>query len=488
MTEKEGNSLSKNKVGLWAMAFLTVAAIYPMAMAVSNASAAVTYGGFAAPLIPIIGALLILLATVPILEYSRIASFAGGYYGLAELGFGKAVGKFVGLENLFYFFSFDVLTSTAFAYVIFSSLSYVSNYSLPSWLFIVISVLFMFGMFLVTVLDLSISMKAVIISGVIQVIVLVVYSLVVIAKSPYNSTLAFNPSSAPGGLSGLFLGVILAGFLFYTGYGVPLFFAEEGRAPFKDVWKAIVIGVVIPTVVGVLAMYAEVVAVGLPNAANLTVYPDNLSPGLAAFLPYLGLPAAILFIIVALVGQGFGGFVPGMTTARLIYSMSRDNFLGTKSLAKVSNKGIPVNAALVNLVIGLAATVIDEFVMISVYGLTNGVFDALFLAGSMAVAFWFIHHIIPDISLFFYLRKSKIKVTTPRNILTSVVAPAGAIILFVYSFYEGYSSLTEPYFGGLLFVLISALGSAIFVVIKYYRKTLGISYVEKTTNLERLSK
>ncbi|MBX8638357.1 MAG: APC family permease [Thermoplasmata archaeon] len=263
---KENENLHKNKVGLWAMVFLTVAAIYPMAMAVSNAAAAVTFGGFAAPLIPIFGAVLILLATIPVLEYSRIASFAGGYYGLAEMGFGRAVGKFVGMQNLLYFISFDVLTSTAFAYVVYSSLTYVSSIILPVWAFIAISIIFMFGMFLVTVLDLSISAKAVIISGIAQVVILVIYSAVVIVKSPYNSISAFNPAVAPGGLSGLFLGVILAGFLFYTGYGVPLFFAEEGKAPFKDVWKAIVIGVIIPTVVGVLAIYSEVVAFGLNNA------------------------------------------------------------------------------------------------------------------------------------------------------------------------------------------------------------------------------
>lgn len=465
------------------MVFLTVAAIYPMAMAVSNAAAAVTFGGFAAPLIPILGAVLILLATIPVLEYSRIASFAGGYYGLAEMGFGRAVGKFVGTQNLLYFISFDVLTSTAFAYVIYSSLTYVSSIVLPIWAFIAISIIFMFGMFLVTVLDLSISSKAVIISGIAQVVILVIYSAVVILKSPYNSAAAFNPAVAPGGLSGLFLGVILAGFLFYTGYGVPLFFAEEGKAPFKDVWKAIVIGVIIPTVVGVLAIYSEVVAFGLSHASRLS---GELSPGLAAYLPYLGIPAAILFIVVALVGQAFGGFVPGMTTARLIYSMGRDGFFKSEKITKLSSKGIPVNAALLNLVLGIVATVADEALMIKFYGLSQGAFNALFLSGSMAVAFWFVHHIIPDISLAFYLRKKGISLLKLRSFLTSVVAPAGAVILFVYSFYEGYKSLTEPYFGGFIFVLLSILVCAIYVLIKYKTNTLGESYVQRTVSAEKL--
>jgi hypothetical protein len=124
--------------------------------------------------------------------------------------------------------------------------------------------------------------------------------------------------------------------------------------------------------------------------------------------------------------------------------------------------------------------------MIHFYGLSQGAFDALFLSGSMAVAFWFIHHIIPDISLAFYLRKKGIKILKLRSFITSVLAPAGAVILFVYSFYEGYSSLTEPYFGGLLFVLVSMVVVAIYVAVKHARNTLGMSYVERTISEEKL--
>ena len=138
--------------------------------------------------------------------------------------------------------------------------------------------------------------------------------------------------------------------------------------------------------------------------------------------------------------------------------------------------------------IGILATVIDEVVMIHFYGLTQGVFDALFLAGSMAVAFWFIHHIIPDVSLAVYLHKKKISLAKPRNFIISVLAPAGAVILFVYSFYEGYSSLTEPYFGGLIFVLVSMLVVMLFVIVKYKRKTLGGSYISSNVSLEPLEK
>ncbi|MDA8056082.1 MAG: APC family permease [Thermoplasmatales archaeon] len=468
--------LQKGKIGLWGMAFLTIAAIYPMAMAVSNAAAAVTYGGFAAPLIPIIGAVLILLASAPILEYARLTSFAGGYYGLTELGFGKATGKFVSLENLMYFLMFDVLTSTAFAYVVYASLTYVSNYVLPSWLYILISILFFAAMYFVSVVDLKVAAKWVIGSGLVQILVLLVYGGVVIAKTHYNSALAFSVSSAPGGLSGLFLGVILAGFLFYTGYGVPLFFSEEGKASFKNVWKAVVVGVLVSTAIGVYAMYSEVVAVGLPHSASLA---GELSPGLAAYLPFLGLAGAWLFFLVALFGQAFGGFVPGMSFTRLLYSMGRDKFIASTWLTKLNSKGSPVNAALLNAILGVVITVITESLMILFYGVRQGPFYALFISGSMVVAYWFIHHIIPEVALASYLHKIGKKITTLRNFAISIIAPAAGVVLFLYAFYEGYSSLTEPYFGGLMVVFATSIIAVIIVLYKRGKGTLGESFVSK---------
>lgn len=62
------------------------------------------------------------------------------------------------------------------------------------------------------------------------------------------------------------------------------------------------------------------------------------------------------------------------------------------------------------------------------------------------------------------------------------------MILFVYSFYEGYSSLTEPYFGGLIFVLVSMVVVMLFVIVKYKRKTLGGSYIASNVSLEPLEK
>nr|WP_232018760.1 APC family permease [Sulfodiicoccus acidiphilus] len=280
------------------------------------------------------------------------------------------------------------------------------------------------------------------------------------------------------------LGTILAGFLFYTGYGVPLFFAEESKAPFRTVWKSIVLGVIVPTLVGIVAVYSEVVAINPANAASLA---SDWNPAVVAYLPYLGLAGALVYLVVALLGQAFGAFVPGMGSARLIYSMARDKFLDSEWLRRVHPKyGTPANAGLLNLAVGTVATLVVELLMFQLYGYHQGVFNSVFLAGSMVVAYWFLHHMIPDVSLAFIYRRFKVKITNPRNFFVSVVAPAVGLAIFAYSFYEGYSSLTEPYLGGFIFFAITCVAGALYVWWRARRNDLGESVVSTKVNDELL--
>ncbi|MEM3363832.1 MAG: hypothetical protein QXR21_06015, partial [Thermoplasmatales archaeon] len=179
-------------------------------------------------------------------------------------------------------------------------------------------------------------------------------------------------------------------------------------------------------------------------------------------------------------GQAFGGFVPGMSFTRLLYSMGRDKFMAARWLTKVNKQGSPVNAALLNAILGAVVTIITEVLMIHFYGVTQGPFYALFIAGSMVVALWFIHHIVPEFALAFYIKKLGKRILTLRNFLVSILAPAGGVVLFIYAFYEGYSSLTEPYFGGLMVVFALTIVAIIIVWYKHAKGTLGDSYVTST--------
>ncbi len=93
-----GNQLSKGSVSFIGLLGLTLAGVLAIIGPIEIA-AFIGDTGPAAIWPIILGYVLFVLVSFPILEYTRIAPFAGGYYGLAELGFGKAFGKFTSLAN-----------------------------------------------------------------------------------------------------------------------------------------------------------------------------------------------------------------------------------------------------------------------------------------------------------------------------------------------------------------------------------------------------
>ena len=457
---------------------------YPIGVAMSAGAGFVVYAGVAAPLVLVFGALMILFFTVPVFEYSRISAFNGGYYGLAELGLGRAVGKYTATINLLYLLWWNIVGPAAVSFDVFTLLYYLFNYQLPAILYILISVGVMISIFIFSVFEIKATVRTFIIAVIIELVTIISVAFYVIAKAPYNSVSPFLVSSAPGGLNSIMLGVIVAGFLSYTMYGNPLFFAEEGKASYKDSWRAMVLIIVIFTILGLLGTYSELATVNPANPGNLT---SVWNPAAVFYLPYIGFAGVLTYLVVAIGLQFFSTLTPGMTSARMLFSMSRDGFFKSKWLAQIDSKrGTPIHGAIVNLIIGLVLLVSFESILFAVYGTFNASFYALFLSGSMGVAFWFFHHIVPDISFPFFLRKHNIKLLSPRYFASAILAPAGAIILFVLALYYGYSGLAEPYFAGFVIVIAMILGTIVYTAYKWKKGELGESYVHQTINQDFL--
>lgn len=476
-------ALKNKKLGVVSYAFLSMAIISPLAMIVGNASGAVSYAGMAAPLIPIIGAIFILFASVPILEYTRYVRFAGGYYGLAELGFGKAAGKWVALGYLASeVFASGVLQASFIPFVLFTTADILYGVLLPMWLYFVIMILVLVWGYISTLKNVRMTFNIII--GVVasEIAFVIIFSLIGLnAASSHLSLAPFSAASSPTGYSGLFLGVILSGFLFYSGYGTVLPYSEEGGSAKSTVWKSLVIGIVVTAIIGAMGMYAEVSLIG-PSKIGLIASATN--PAVTAFYSLVG-PIGIWILIadytLAIMVVSTGMFGSG---ARVMYSLARDGFFGKKIndyATKLDEKrNIPTGASFIMFVLDLIIALILASLMFYYYGYYNGMFFVPFLAGSIFVAMWYFHHIVPDLAMWRALpRKFKQKLTTPRNFLISVVSPLGGAAIFIYAFYEGYSSLTEPYTAGLVFVILIMIVFVIWVAVKQHNGTLGRSFVEE---------
>ena len=481
MENNNFSSLKNKKLGLMAYSFLSMAIIAPLAMIVGNAAGSVTYAGMAAPLIPIVGAIFILFASLPIFEYTRLIPFAGGYYGLAELGFGKAVGKWVALGYLgSEVFASGVLQASFIPFVVFTTVQLLYNVLLPQWLYFVILLLVLVWGYVSTLRNVRMTFQFIIAVVVTELLIVIAFSLAGLNTVQHLSLAPFSVSSSPTGFSGLFLGVVLTGFLFYGGYGTSIPYSEEGSSR-QTMWKALLIGILVTAAVGVLGMYAEVSIIGPSKIGTIA---SSVNPAVTAFYSIVG-PVGIWILIIdyvlaiMIVATGMLG-----AGARVIYSLSRDGFfpgkinqIGSKLDAK---RNVPTGASLMMFVLNVVTSLIVASIIFYEYGYYNGMFYIPFLTGSIFVAMWYFHHIVPDLAMIRALpRKFKRKLTTPRNFFISVVSPLGGAAIFIYAFIEGYSTLAEPYTAGLAFVVIVMLVFAIWVAAKHFRGTLGRSFIEE---------
>ncbi len=470
----EKTSLNRRQLGLWTLVALSMGSIYPLSFAVSNGAGAVVYAGFAAPIVPIFAALAILLVSVPALMFSKKVSFAGGYYGFAESGFGKATGKYVALVNMFYFILMDVVSVVAVSYILSTALSALYNYTLPLYIYIIIALIATFLMFIFTVFNIRISGKSILIVVALQIIIVVVLSIITIAKTPYNSIQAFNVFKAPAGVTGVMFASVTAGFLFFTGYGAPFYFAEETKTSQKLVWKSVIISIVILTIVSVLVTYAEVAAVGLSNAGTLAT---DWNPAVVAFSIYIGTIGTLVFLIIALIGQIWAGIVGGMSGARLIYAMARDDFLFPKSFAITHKKyKTPVRAAFFELVITALLTIIAPIALVYSYGYSLGIFYSLFLFGALTTFMWIIQHLIADAAAVPFFRNIY-KRLTYKVVISTLIPTLAAAILFIYADLTSYIGVGEPYLGGLIAMFVLLIVSLIYILYLHKHNEMGKSMV-----------
>ncbi|WP_237265270.1 APC family permease [Thermoplasma sp. Kam2015] len=457
----EETSLKGKELGLWTLVALSMGSIYPLAFAVSNGAGAVVYAGFAAPVVPIFAALAILLVSVPALMFSRHVSFAGGYYGFAEKGFGPATGKYVALVNLFYYILMDVVSVVAVSYILSTALSELYGYTLPLAIYILVALISTFLMFLFTVLDIKISGMSVLVIVAVQIIIVLIFSLITIARTPYNSIQAFNIAKAPAGITGVMFASVTAGFLFFTGYGAPFYFAEETKTSERTVWRSIILSIVILTVVSVIVTYAEVAAVGLSNASSLST---DWNPAVVAFGEYVGSIGTLAFIIIALIGQMWAGIVGGMSGARLIYAMARDRFLFPKSFSRTHRKyHTPVYGALFELTVTALLTILSPIVLVRIYGYSQGIFYSLFLFGALTTFMWILQHLIADASSVPFFRKLHGKLTA-RVAAYTLIPTVAAAALFIYADITSYVGIGEPYLAGLYVIFALLIASLIYII------------------------
>ena len=479
MSKPDSNSkeeLAKGVIGLLGLVMLSIAGILPI-IGPMEVGAIVAYAGPAAIWPIIVGFVLFLIVSLPILEYTKLVSFAGGYYGLAELGFGRAVGKYTALANYIFYLFWQAANAFFIPVLILDTIYYLYGYLAPIWLWILIAILTLIITQFMAYLhpkNLSEILTYVTIATLIIVISYIVYA---ILKTPYNSVYYLNPANSYNGFKGIALGAAVTGFFLYVGYGSTLFYSEEAKHGRRDVWRAVYISLGVSALVIALSAYSIVAAVPLSSLSSIA---SAMFPEVPAWIHYISASALLaLSVIVAIVAMLSFGSGAG-AQSRLMWAMARDNFIRSNWLKKLSKNQTPVNAIILQFIISAVVTLIILAGMVTFYGYSaTTIATAWFVTGTAATIVWYFHHFIPEFGLFAYVKKNKnIKYSRARLWIVGMIVPILGMILFLYTFYEGIiSDLVEPYFAFVIASAIALIGVALYVIYKARTNSLGESVV-----------
>jgi len=474
----EAKALKRNSIGFFAFIVLTFTGLAAY-IAPIEVSPFFTYAGAAALWPIILGFVLFALVSLPILEYSRIAPFAGGYYGLSELGFGRVSGKFTALVNYSFYNFIQVANGFFIGWLVVDTIDLIYGVLVSFWIWVLVTIVALLVTYLVGSLSAKNLGRLLTVAGTTMAVIVIAFSLYVIIKSPYNSAYYFNPANSSAGFGGIATATAVVGFFLFAGYGIALFFSEEGVQPRKNVWKAIYGGLIVATLIIGIVTYSMLVAV---PRGELAAVGTSALPQLVTWIRYIPTPVLVglNFLIAIIAMLGFGSQTGSQ--ARILYSLGRDDFIKNNWVKKLNPKSsIPSRAVLVNLILALVSMLLVMAIFIHIYGYNpNSIAVAWFVSGTISTLFWFLHHFIPEVGLYPFIRKHRkyIKFSTGRIIVSSLIVPIVATAMFIYIFYLGIvSDLVEPYFGALIGVVILTFVLLGYVIFKYYRHTIGSSAV-----------
>lgn len=482
MTEASGSGdaatqLNRKAIGLLGLVMISMAGVLAI-IGPMEVSSFVGASGPAAMWPVILGFVLFVIVSLPIFEYTKFTNFAGGYYGLAELGFGKAVGKYTSLSNYIFYIFWQTTNFFGMSAIIVDTVYELYNYMLPIWAWLLIGLTVLVLTNFMSTLHPRLLTKALTYITIGTTILVVAFIIYVVLKSPYNSTYYLNPMNSYSGFSGIAKGTAIYGFFLFVGYGSTLFYSEEAKNGRRDVWKAIYIGLGLSALIIAFSAYSVVATV---KTSALGAVSSATLPEIVAWIHYIPAPALLILSVIVLVISMLSFGAGGGSQSRLMWAMARDKFIDSAKLRKLSDKNkTPVNSVILQFVLVLIVAIVVAVSMVSVYGYNvNTVTTAWFAAGAGGTVVWYFHHFIPEFGLFPYLNKHKeIKYSPFRKWVIGLVVPIGGTALFVYTFYLGIvSDLLEPYFSFMLAAVASLFGVFFFVLYKAKTNKLGESTV-----------
>ena len=419
----------KRSLGLRDVFFLSFGGMSPLLSLLTYGAVALEYGGPLAPLIMIIGMLLVLVNGLVVMQLSKRFRTTGGYYTYAFQALTERVGLSTGWMYLFYS-SLYAMAYLVGAVFIVNTIFGVSSY-LIFFVIIIPAIAFL-------ILGVRPSSKYAVYTGIIEILVIVVifgFSILLAGGSTYIP----NPITMHISSGFLALGILFA-MSIPTGYGSIAPISGEIKDPEKTVGRA---------AVSVIMVGGTLATIFLYGIYNLLLHLGVSVPG-AGGLPILGILEnhfsvysyyIVIVVAIASINDGILALLSfGSAASRTIFRMGVDRSFPAFFAKKIRDQPIAGNITVSLILFFIPLIMITRF--------PNE--TAFIILGTIASLGGLFIHIIADFSLIrIGLRRSKRMLLRGAKGLWSrtkdykevILAIAASIITSIELIYAAYSTV-----------------------------------------------
>ena len=419
----------KRSLGLRDVFFLSFGGMSPLLSLLTYGAVALEYGGPLAPLIMIIGMLLVLVNGLVVMQLSKRFRTTGGYYTYAFQALTERVGLSTGWMYLFYS-SLYAMAYLVGAVFIVNTLFGISSY-LIFFVIIIPAIAFL-------ILGVRPSSKYAVYTGIIEILVIVVifgFSILLAGGSTYIP----NPITMHISSGFLALGILFA-MSIPTGYGSIAPISGEIKDPEKTVGRA---------AVSVIMVGGTLATIFLYGIYNLLLH-LGISTSSSGGLPILGILEnhfsvysyyIIIVVAIASINDGILALLSfGSAASRTIFRMGVDRSFPAFFAKKIRDQPIAGNITVSLILFFIPLIMITRF--------PNE--TAFIILGTIASLGGLFIHIIADFSLIrIGLRRSKRMLLRGAKGLWSrtkdykevILAIAASIITSIELIYAAYSTV-----------------------------------------------
>jgi amino acid transporter len=448
--------LRENAVGLPGMLMQGIATIGPSFAILASFVFIVSFAGLVTPWAYLFGGILLGLQALAAAQLAKVFPSAGGWYTWIARAFHPRAGFFAGVLFSIWLPPVATLTMAFLAKTVLEpSIKAEYGVDVAWWIWVVAGVaLVVFFAYQ----GISISEKALIITGLIEIVIMVALAFTGLA-SPGPGGFSFGPLN-PGnfGLAGnLFLGVVFSIFAF-SGWESTGPLAEESKNPKRNVPIGLVGSVVVLTVYFVFVTWGYLVGIGVSKVGSI----PTASAFPVATLAQRVWGGAWVLLLFALLNSAIALSIACFNGGtRTWYAMGRSGVL-PKMVGKVNpTRKTPVNA--ISLQVGVQAL---AFVCVLIWGAED-----VFFSWANAITIGLVlMYVLCNIGVVrYYLTEGRAQFNPLLHIVVPVIASAAGIVVVWKSYFSPFTS-TGPVFWGLMtFIVVLVLT----VVILIYLRVTG---------------